>query len=143
MAHIIVIDDEEVLLGLISHTLRLDGHTIMETSDPLEALTIAGRPGQQLDLVITDVEMKPISGVELVKRLAQMGFKVPVLFMSGHPSVCGALASSLGDRHSIDKPFTASRLRQGVNALLAGKTARRGRNRVEEKADGRPRTADN
>jgi DNA-binding NtrC family response regulator len=119
MANILVIDDESVLLDLISTTLRLDGHTVIALSDPLAALECQG-PGQpRIDLLLADIDMRPISGFEVVKRLTSAGFTSPVLFMSGYPALSGAVADSLGNRAILEKPFTATQLRVAIRGTLA------------------------
>jgi CheY-like chemotaxis protein len=62
MANILVIDDEPGLLGLISTTLRQDGHCVTALNDPLAAIEGAMNGGPAIDLLLTDVSMKPISG---------------------------------------------------------------------------------
>ena len=119
MAHILVIENEDVLLGLISSTLRSEGHLLIETSDAIEALSIVVQRKQEVDLVLLDVELKPISGFEFVKRMAQKGIDIPALFISGYSGVTGVIASTLGKGAVIEKPFTASALRQSVAKFLA------------------------
>ncbi len=118
MANILVIDDEPVLLDLISNTLRLDGHQVAAISEPLKALDYFKNGDSPVDMLITDVELKPLSGFEMVKRLNNMGFTGPVLFISGHSNLAGAIADSLGARSVIEKPFTASRFRAAVRSAL-------------------------
>jgi DNA-binding NtrC family response regulator len=129
MARILVIDDEVVMLGLISSTLRQDGHIITETSDPIDALSIVDQYRQEIDLVLTDVETKPISGFEFVKRITQRGIDIPVLFMSDYPSLAEVISSTLGKGAVIEKPFTASDLRRSVARFLARRNRRSTANR--------------
>ncbi len=119
VATILVIEDEIVLLGLISATLRLDGHTILETSNPLEGLEIAKERESEINLVLADVTMTPISGLVFATRLAQQGSHIPMLFMSGHPSLGIHITASLGEGAFIEKPFTAPELRKAVKKSLA------------------------
>ena len=118
MAHILVIDDESVLLDLISRILRQDGHTVTAVSDPVAAMDSArcGRP--HIDLLLTDVSMSPMSGPELVRRLTTAGFNAPVLFMSGYPAMELAIAAPGGARSVIDKPFTVGELRVVIARML-------------------------
>jgi DNA-binding NtrC family response regulator len=118
MANILLIDDEPVLLDLISNTLRLDGHDVNAISNPLVALASQSAVKTPIDLVVTDIDMKPISGFELVKRLSKEGFSGPVLFMSGYPALAAAVAESLGDRTVLEKPFTSAQLRAAVAKAL-------------------------
>jgi CheY-like chemotaxis protein len=119
MANILAIDDEPVLLALISATLRQDGHDVVAMTDPLAAVDcfIAGRV--KVDLLLTDVTMIPISGFEMLKRLTNLGFDGPALFMSGYSALSGFIVGSLGARAVIEKPFTAARLRAAVTKALA------------------------
>ena len=118
MATILVIEDEIVLLGLISSTLRQAGYSIIEANDTLTALGIVERGNQEIDLVLTDVAMTPMSGFGFATRLAQHRPDVPVLFMSGHHALTAAIADSLGQRSLLEKPFTAAELIKAVKKAL-------------------------
>jgi DNA-binding response OmpR family regulator len=119
MATILVIEDELILLGLISSTLRQDGHVVIEASDPMEALSVANDRKQEINLILTEVSTKPITGLELATRLVRQKIPIPVLFMSGFHSVAGVLTRSLGERTLIEKPFTAPELKKAVKNFLS------------------------
>jgi DNA-binding response OmpR family regulator len=118
MANILLINDEPVLLNLISNTLRLEGYVVTSMCDPLTAVESFRAGRLQIDLVLTDIELTPISGFELVKRLSKTGFKSPALFMSGDPALVGVVAESLGHCAVLEKPFTAAQLRSAVRSTL-------------------------
>jgi len=117
MANILVVEDEVMVLDLIASTLRLDGHSVAGLTNPLAALDVSACE-RSIDLLLTDIEMRPISGFELVKRLSKMGLTSPVLFMSGYPALAGAVANSLGRTWIIQKPFTAGQLRAAVRSAF-------------------------
>jgi two-component system response regulator FlrC len=119
MARILVIEHDVILLNLISSVLRRDGHTVVETTDPMHALTIAEEQTQAFDLVLTEVEMQPISGFELMKRLILKRINIPAQFISGFSTIAGVIASTYGADAVIRKPFTAAALRKGVAKSLA------------------------
>ena len=119
MAHILVIDDESILLDLISRTLRQTGHTVTAMSDPIAAMGSFSEGKPPVDLVLTDVDMRPINGFELVRRVTKAGFKGPALFMSGYPDLASAMAYSADLYSFIDKPFTIHQLRAAVGRILA------------------------
>jgi two-component system OmpR family response regulator len=119
MANIMVIDDEALLLDLISNTLRLDGNTVISMSDPLAAIDYLNSGQPVVDLLLTDIDMKPISGFELVKRLVKNDFGSPVVFLSGYSGLSAAVTDSLGVRSLLEKPFTAKELRAVVRNSLA------------------------
>lgn len=97
MANILLIDDEPVLLDVVSNTLRHDGHDVTAMGNPLSALLASYAGGNPIDLVLTDIDTKPISGFEVVRRLTRKGFDGSVLFMSEYPSLAAAVAQSLGN----------------------------------------------
>jgi two-component system OmpR family response regulator len=117
MANILVIDDEPVLLDLISNTLRLGGHQVTAVSNPVEACELF-QAGGPTDLVVTGVSMKPISGFEIVARLNAKGFTGSVLFTSAGSALSSAIVRSMGERAIIEKPFTAAQLRSAVRKSL-------------------------
>ncbi len=119
MAHVLVIDDESVLLGLIATTLQRDGYTVTPMVDALAAIDSFVTSQLPVDLLLVDVTMQPISGFEIVKRLVKAGFAGPVLFMSGYTSLSGAITESMGVSAMIEKPFTAPELRTAVKKALA------------------------
>ena len=123
MAHIFVIDDEPILLELISDLLRLDGHKVTTFSDPLSIFESLCGGQTKADLLLTDVEMKPINGFDVVRRLCLQGFSRPVIFMSGYPG--GASKPEIPNPQSvIEKPFTAAELRATVQSALSQNAAK-------------------
>lgn len=118
MANILLIDKEPVLLDVISNTLRLDGHDVTAVRDPLAALASHETGRNVIDLLLTDIDMKPISGFEVVNRLGRNGFTGSVLFMSEYSTLAAAVARSLGERAILEKPFTAVQLRSAVAKSL-------------------------
>jgi DNA-binding NtrC family response regulator len=119
MARILVIEQEPALLNLTACILRQDGHTITETRDPMEALSIVSQCKQEIDLVLTDVDTKPISGFEFVKRITAMGIGVPVLFTSDSSRLVDVITASLGAGSIVEVPFTAPALRHSLSRFLA------------------------
>src|SRR4051795_10141695 len=96
MAKILVVDDEQVVLELITLALQLQGHDVTAVGDPLCALDPTCVSPADIDLLVTDVNMKPITGFEVVRRIAEMGFQGQVLFMSGYSALAVAIAGKLG-----------------------------------------------
>src|SRR5262249_49961599 len=81
---ILVVEDEEAVLSLIGEGLRGRGFTVIETRDASEALEICVGRGARVDLVLTDVILRGISGPEMAARLAKARPDLKVLFMSGY-----------------------------------------------------------
>ena len=121
MASILLIDDQPDLLQALRRVLEEAGHTVAEARDGKSALRqFAGRP---TDLVVTDIYMPGMDGIEFLIRLHEAFPEARVIAMSGggHLSkdhVLGA-ASMLGARQILPKPFTTQELLQAVEWALA------------------------
>lgn len=116
---VLVVEDEPVVRRLAVLSLRAQGYTVIEASDGVEALEIAERIEPELDLVVSDVIMPGISGLELVKRLAVVAPGVRRLLVSGHAEST-VLPAGLADVGSsfLPKPFTPERLARKVREVL-------------------------
>jgi CheY-like chemotaxis protein len=119
MAHILVLDDEPTLLGLVSATLQGAGHTVTPMSDPLAAVEAVGSGSLAIDLLLADVTLGPISGLEVMKRLIALGFSGPIVLMSGYSGLSAAISQTMGARAVVEKPFTATELRNAVSMALS------------------------
>lgn len=118
MSRILVVDDEAMLLQLISRCLEADGHRVFVASGPEEAMEIAERETLPFDLVLTDVHLKLQSGLDFARRLRVRRPDIKILFMSGVADLAGLLAEDFTDSSSIEKPFGVSELRRSVAQKL-------------------------
>ena len=115
------------MLGLVVGSLRPEGHDIIEAPNPMEALDIAVRAPGDLDLIIARVDSRPITGIELSRRLMRRGIDVPMLFMSPTHTLAGVIAGSFGASSVIEQPFTGAELRSSVKRCLSGGRRRKAR----------------
>jgi len=121
VANILVIDDEQFLLDLISATLTAAGHRVTALDNPVAAYDFIVTENQEIDLLLTDVSLTPFNGFELVRRLNLVGFDQPVLFTTGYSVLSAVIAQSVANRAVLEKPFTAQQLRAAVlNVLKIG-----------------------
>jgi two-component system, cell cycle sensor histidine kinase and response regulator CckA len=116
---ILVVEDEEPVLTLVTRLLWDQGYRTLEARDGAQALHLAHLSIAYLDLVITDVMMPRMDGRELGRRLAQSCPDLPVLYISGyysgdvfHRDGAGTLSSFL------HKPFSDIDLLAKVKDLL-------------------------
>jgi len=120
MASILVIDDHPDILTALRRVLEGAGHTVTEAPDGPTALRwFAGQPR---DLVVTDIYMPGMDGIELIVRLRETFPQVPVVAMSGggplyKGHVLGA-ASKLGGIRVLAKPFTSDQVLTVVDEAL-------------------------
>lgn len=119
MARIFVVDDQPVLLDLISRTLYLDGHEVTVMTDPAEARDAIIDASLPVDLLLIEVDMQPLSGFQLVAGLRSEGIACQIIFMSGHHGLAGMISESVEHQVVIEKPFTALALRASIRNALA------------------------
>ena len=121
MARILVIDDEPSIRKTVRKLLAKAGHDTLEAADGNEALRILGGP-KPVDLLICDVYMAGMDGMELTARLQQLPSKPLLIIMSGggHKGVTDLLveAAHLGAAATLAKPFTADELLKVVSDVL-------------------------
>ncbi|MEP6999201.1 MAG: ATP-binding protein [bacterium] len=116
---ILVVEDEEVLRSMVSRALRQLGYHVFEAASGPEALAMWGDLGGRVDLVLTDMVMPGISGLELTSRLRALKNDVEVIVMSGY-SVDLVHEGDMAVRevHFLSKPFTIAALSEIVRSAL-------------------------
>jgi CheY-like chemotaxis protein len=81
-----VVEDEPALRLSTSRILSSSGYDVLEAADGEEALSLIAMTAEPIDLLITDVVMPNLSGVELAERLHARERALPVIYVSGQPS---------------------------------------------------------
>jgi two-component system, cell cycle sensor histidine kinase and response regulator CckA len=118
-ATILLVEDDEMMRMLTKQLLEDHGYNVIEASDGTSALNSEIGGGKHIDVLLTDVVMRGISGPELVRQLANTRPKTKVIFMSGYT---GELLSEhdifqAGTRF-LEKPFSRTALLTIVDAAL-------------------------
>jgi CheY-like chemotaxis protein len=121
MARILVIDDDEQVRQLLANVLRRRGFEVIEAHDGLSALRLL--ESTQVDLVITDLVMPRMEGLETIRHLRAAG-QTRIIAMSGSGSGTGYLdyldyAEKLGADATFAKPFAPPEVVHAVEQLLA------------------------
>lgn len=119
MATILVIDDQAPLRTLLRTVLERAGHEVTEA--PNGRLGLAVYRGKPADLVITDILMPEMNGLDMILALTRAFLHVKVIAISGPPDTEKALdaAKLLGVRHTLHKPFSMNTLLKTVQYELA------------------------
>ena len=113
---ILVVDDDPEIVGLLKRGLSYEGYTVETAADGNEALAKAR--DHEPDLVILDVMMPGIDGLEVSKRLRQAG-DVPILMLTAKGSVTDIVAGlGSGADDYLVKPFAFDELLARVKARL-------------------------
>jgi CheY-like chemotaxis protein len=99
---ILLVEDNDLVRHLVRTFVELAGYTAIEASTPEEAIAIARKHGS-VDILLTDVHLTEVSGVDVGRVLKQLFPSLRVLYMSGHGDVSWA-------GPFISKPFTSEQL---------------------------------
>ena len=120
-ATVLVVEDQHAVGDLVVEMLESMGYTVRGARHGAEALEISGTHQGRIDLLLTDVVMPKMSGVELAARMRLWHPEMRVLYMSGHAEDA---ALRLGVRSAeaafLQKPFTLDALTRKVNEVLDG-----------------------
>ncbi len=111
--NIIVVDDEDIVTSLVSDALEDEGHEVDTASSAADALRIIGE--KDIHLIITDIRMPHMDGIEMVKQARALRPGVVVIFMTGYANLNSAKeAIKQGAFEYILKPFELMEIRQAV-----------------------------
>lgn len=117
MARILVADDKELMRESVELTLRRNGHDVATSEDGQAALTALGEG--RFDLVVTDLKMPRVGGVELLERIKSRWPDTAVVLITAFGTVDVAVrAMKLGAFDFLQKPFKAGQLLAVVNRAL-------------------------
>jgi PAS domain S-box-containing protein len=118
-ATVLLVEDDALVRGLALRTLEGAGHRVLVAASGEEALALARRHEEPIDLLVSDLVMPGMGGVELADRLEQQRPGLRVLFVSGYASDEHAAGTALWGRAFLSKPFTRERLLTAIDRALA------------------------
>ena len=118
--NILIVDDNYDMLELLQRNLKAQNFHTYKASSVLEAIDIL--KVVPIDLLITDLQMPGLNGIELIKFAQEHFPKIPKLVITGFPSVDTAVNSvKAGALDYLVKPFTSEELKKAVQNSFQGK----------------------
>jgi len=122
MSHLFVIDDDDFFRDTLVQMLEREGHKVTATNDAARALEQLDR--SRVDLILTDILMPGMDGMEFIMELSKRSYNTPVIAMSGgRRSLTSTFtlesAKLLGVKITLTKPFTLMELRTALEKALA------------------------
>lgn len=127
MAHIIIIDDDTRIRTLVCKTLENEGHRVSVARDGKEGLRIFDG---SVELVVSDVLMPRMSGLEMIDHLRKRSPSVSIISMSAGGQILPddylRVADVIGANRTIEKPFVDWELLEIINELLSEARATKG-----------------
>ncbi|WP_119419379.1 response regulator transcription factor [Desertibaculum subflavum] len=123
MARILIIDDDGDVRETVVRLLELDGHEI--AAPPSSRDVSAAIEAGDYDLVVTDVIMPEMDGIEVVRKVRKARPNCPILAISGGSSSMSSrtllhMVGALGADATMKKPFSRAELQAAIGALLVG-----------------------
>jgi CheY-like chemotaxis protein len=120
---ILVVEDEEIVRKLIRQTLVQYGYDVLDAGCGDDAIDACSRRKAAIHLMLTDVVLPDMTGVDLSRRLAAILPEMKVIFMSGYTNI-GVLQEGIleSDVAFIQKPFTSETLARRIREVLDSKT---------------------
>jgi two-component system cell cycle sensor histidine kinase/response regulator CckA len=113
---ILVVEDADVIRRLAQRILAAKGYQVLVASNGTDALRVAGQFSGHIHLMLTDVVMPSMNGVELAAQLTKIRPQMRVLFMSGY--VPEGSHGSTPMQNTLQKPFTAESLVAKIREVL-------------------------
>jgi two-component system, OmpR family, response regulator len=115
-SRILLVDDEQAILTLLSYPLRKDGYDVVQAADGREALARFGESG--FDLVVLDVMMPKLDGLEVCRRMRATS-SVPIIMLTAKAEeIDKVLGLELGADDYITKPFSMREFSSRIKAAL-------------------------
>lgn len=107
---VLLVEDEESVRSLVREVLERRGFHILEARHPGEAIIFCERHPGEINLLLTDLSLEYMNGIELAKRLKLLRPRMNVLFMSGYTPDGLAQSGLLNRENFLAKPFSAEEL---------------------------------
>jgi len=116
---ILLVEDDVHLLALSARILRRLGYTVFEANNPSEALLILDKYPETIHLLLTDIMMPKMNGIELSKKALELRPSLKVLYVTGHPLTdLTDQAPNQFAKNLLVKPFPSRTLAQTVREIL-------------------------
>jgi CheY-like chemotaxis protein len=118
---VLLCDDDDDVLELMAAVLSLRGYSILRARNGRHALEVAERHAAGIDLLVTDMSMPELTGIELTAELRKRHPTLRVLYVSGHTAEADRLSALRGPgTHFLGKPFLPGDLTSTVFKILDG-----------------------
>ncbi len=119
MKRILIVDDEEDIRALCENELTDEGYFTRSVSSGTEALRFVDE-NPDIDLIILDIKMSPLDGIEVLERLRQKNITAPVILYSGYSTYRNNFETWFADAYLV-KQSDLSELKDTVRGFLVSK----------------------
>ena len=118
---ILFVDDEKIIADMVTRMLEHLGYEVSANTDSTEALEVFRSSPHMFDLVITDMTMPGMTGVDMAKELMKIRQDIPIILCTGYSeSITEESAKNMGIREFVMKPFVMEKLATVIQEVFAG-----------------------
>jgi two-component system cell cycle sensor histidine kinase/response regulator CckA len=116
---ILLVEDEELLLEMVHLMLEMKGYTVHIAKDGIEAIEMFKRYKQDIDIVVTDLGLPGMTGMEEFKKIKEIKSDVKIIFASGffEPDLKSELLKA-GAKGFVQKPYTTDEILRTLRKVL-------------------------
>jgi DNA-binding NtrC family response regulator len=118
-ACVLLVDDEDMVRQVTAHVLRRLGYQVLEADSGSDGIRLARERAGELDLLLTDVTMDDVSGVEVAIAFRKSNPGRPIVFTSGYGTEDMARTAEREGGFFLEKPYDVARLARVVEDALA------------------------
>ena len=115
---VLVVDDESAVRRFAVRVLQREGYAVLEASDGAEALDVVRAESASVEVVVSDIVMPRLNGVELMQALSVSHPGLPVILMSGYATAALSELGIAAPCSILTKPFPADRLLAEVQRCI-------------------------
>ena len=116
---ILLVDDEEIIVAVVTDMLKMLGYEVISANRSLDALALFRSRHDQLYLVITDLTMPEMTGMELAAEILRIRSDIPIILSTGFTNAeIRDKAMNMGIREVMKKPFIFQELAETVRCVL-------------------------
>ncbi|HEX9640004.1 MAG TPA: sigma-54 dependent transcriptional regulator [Candidatus Krumholzibacteria bacterium] len=130
---VLICDDQDNIRSSLKEALHNEGHTALEAPDGETAVKLVG--SSMPDLLLLDLKLPDMTGIEVLRQLRAAGHSVPVILMTAYGDLPTAVeAMKLGAYDFVQKPYSLGEMKAKVNAALKVRDRERASDRLTRSA---------
>lgn len=119
MRQLLVVDDQAGIRALLKEIFRREGYEVLEAKDAEEGLSVLSEASDTIGLILLDVKLPGMNGIDLLRQLRNNGLDIPVVLMTAYGEVEQLEdAKQLGVKDFFPKPFDIDEIKQVVHRYL-------------------------
>jgi DNA-binding NtrC family response regulator len=116
---VLVVDDDPSIIASLSALLVRMGFNVLSAPGPIQAIKLAEQPALAIDLLITDIYMPLMNGIELSDAIRALRPKIKVIYLSGNPEARRLIMATKNPAPFLLKPFTMLELEKTIRPAQA------------------------